>query len=293
MTPKEQNNLESALSKKSLPFTDQAGRDIQILKHEQAAELAFEYKTNIHEIYSFALEKGIMPYRYVRNLQSISIEEQLKLCRSRVSVIGAGGLGGQVVLMLARTGIGELTVIDHDVFDETNLNRQALSSLEALGHYKAEIAKETVESINPGVKVTSVKERLNNSNAGKILSGFHVIVDALDNISDRFVLEETARNLNVPLVHGAVAGFEGQLMTIFPGDAGMENLYGRSREYESDNKSPVAILGVPAVSPAIIATHQVIEVLKIILKRDGLFRNMMIYMDLERCEARKLRFGKE
>ncbi|MFC1495344.1 ThiF family adenylyltransferase [Thermodesulfobacteriota bacterium] len=293
MNAKEQNNLEMDIDKKSIHSTDQAGRDVRILKQEQTSDLASKYKTGIHEIYLAALKKKIMPYRYIRNMQSISIDEQLKLCQSRVSIIGAGGLGGQVILMLARMGIGELIIVDHDVFDETNLNRQALSSLDTLGRHKAEIAKETVESINPGVKAAAYIDRLDNSNGEKIMAGSDVIVDALDNISDRFILDKIARKTNVPLVHGAVAGFEGQLMTIFPGDAGMENLYGKSGKDESPEKTPVSILGVPAVSPAIIATYQAIEVLKIILKKENLFRNMMIYSDFEKCESRKLYFKKE
>ena len=125
-----------------------------------------------------------------------------------------------------------------------------------------------------------------------MLAGCDVLVDALDNIPGRFVLEKTAGKVNAPLVHGAVAGFEGQLMTIFPGDAGMENLYGISGEDASANRSPVSILGVPGVSPAIIATYQVIEVLKILLNKGNLFRNMMIYTDMEKCESRKLYFKK-
>lgn len=293
MTKKEEKSFERDLNNKSIHFTDEAGRDVMILKQEQTSELAAEYKKEIHEIYLAALNKKIVPYRYIRNLHAISIDEQLKLCQSRVGIIGSGGLGGQVILMLARMGIGELVIVDHDVFDESNLNRQALSNLEVIGKYKAEIARETVKSINLGVKVTSHTEKLDNSNGELMLSGCDVLVDALDNIPGRFVLEKTAREINVPLVHGAVAGFEGQLMTIFPGDAGMENLYGKIEKDESPGKTPVSILGVPGVSPAIIATYQVIEVLKIILKKDNLFRNMMVYTDMEKCESRKLYFKKE
>ena len=210
-----------------------------------------------------------------------------------MSIIGAGGLGGQVIILLARLGIGNLAVVDHDVFDETNLNRQALSSIDVIGKSKAETAKETVKTINPAVNVTAFYSRLNDSNAEEILTGHDAIVDALDNISDRFILEEYARKYKIPLVHGAVAGLEGQLMTIFPNDKGMENIYGKIKNSTLSEKSPVSILGVPAVTPAVIASYQVLEVMKILLKKENLLRNMLVYMDLAKCESKKLKLKKE
>ena len=138
--------------------------------------------------------------------------------------------------------------------------------------------------------MTAFHARLDSSNADEILTGSDVIVDALDNVSDRFTLEDFVKNLGIPLIHGAVAGFEGQLMTIFPDDAGMENIYGKRTNSTPPEKSPVSILGVPAVTPAIIASYQVIEAVKIILKKDNILRNMLVYMDLPKCETRKLTF---
>ena len=274
---------------KALILPDQAGRERTVIKEQQAINIAFENEVDLYDIYSIALKKGILPYRYIRNLESITIDEQLKLLGSRVSVIGAGGLGGQAIILLARLGIGNLTVVDHDEFDESNLNRQALCSIDVIGKSKAETAKETVAKINPAVNVTAFHTRLDYQNADTILTGSEVIVDALDNVSDRLTLDNWAKKMEIPLVHGAVAGFEGQIMTIFPEDAGMENVYGKNKNIPPE-KSPVSILGVPSVTPAIIASYQIIEVVKILLNREDLFRNMLVYMDLAKGESRKLTF---
>ncbi len=277
----------------SVTLPDQAGRERAVINEQHAMEIASIYNTNLHDIYKTALKRQILPYRYIRNLDSINIDEQLKLLESRVSIIGAGGLGGQVIILLARLGVGYLNVIDYDVFDETNLNRQALSCIDVIGKSKAETAKETVAKINPAVNVTAFHLRLDDSNAAEILAGSNVIVDALDNVPDRFTLEEYARGFDIPLVHGAVAGFEGQLMTIFPDDSGMESIYGKSKNSIPPEKSPVSLLGVPAVTPAIIASYQAVEVMKIILKKETLLTNMLVYMDLSKCESRKLKFKKD
>ena len=290
MTSSKFKKLINVITQNSITILDQAGRDRTIIKEQQATDISVEHNVSLHDIYLTALKKKILPYRYIRNLESITIDEQLKLLKSRISVIGAGGLGGQVITLLVRLGVGNLVVIDHDVFDETNLNRQALSSVDVIGKSKAETAKEIAGRINPAVNVTAFHARLDSSNADEILTGSDVIVDALDNVSDRFTLEDFVKNLGIPLIHGAVAGFEGQLMTIFPDDAGMENIYGKRTNSTPPEKSPVSILGVPAVTPAIIASYQVIEAVKIILKKDNILRNMLVYMDLPKCETRKLTF---
>jgi molybdopterin/thiamine biosynthesis adenylyltransferase len=228
------------------------------------------------------LRKGIYPYRYLRNRDAISKEEQLKLAESRIAVVGAGGLGGNVILLLARVGIGSLVVVDNDVFDETNLNRQALCNMNSLGSPKVNEAVSAVAAINPGVNVFPHRNKIDDSNAGEILAGSDVIVDALDNVPDRFLLEGAARKLGLPLVHGTLAGFEGWIMTIFPGDPGLKNIYGTEEIERIDRESPQAVLGVPGVTPFLIAAFQVMEVLKILLGRGNIFRDRMIHIDLER-----------
>lgn len=290
MTLEDNNKIGQDIIRCSVTLPDQAGRERTVIKEKEAFDTAAKHSVSLYEIYETALKNGILPYRYIRNLGSITIDDQLKLLESRVGVVGAGGLGGQAIILLARLGIGNLVIIDHDVFDETNLNRQALSGVNVLGKSKAETAKAAVANINPAVCVTAFHARLENSNADDILKGSDVIIDALDNVADRFTLEDFSKKFDIPLVHGAVAGLDGQIMTIFPGDTGMENIYSKTAHSIPPEKSPVAILGVPAFTPAIVASYQVIEVIKIILKNENPLRNMLVYMDLAKCESRKLRF---
>jgi molybdopterin/thiamine biosynthesis adenylyltransferase len=206
--------------------------------------------------------------------------------------VGAGGLGGSVLSLLARIGIGHLVVVDHDVFDETNLNRQVFSHTGNLGKPKAEEAHSQLERINPGVEVSAHRARLDRIKGRNFLARCHVVVDALDNVQSRLALEETAQDLGIPLVHGALAGFEGQVMSIFPGDLGLRQIYGNGVEEKRNQASrPEAILGVPGITPSLIATLQAMEVIKILLNRGTVSRNTMLYVDLERGEINRFTFA--
>ncbi len=286
-----EKDMREAIWEKSERITDQAGRPVQILKDCRALEIADDFSRSVHDVYKEALKTGIYPYRYLRNLDVISPEEQLKLAESKVAVIGVGGLGGTVILLLARMGIGSLAIVDPDTFEETNLNRQSLCNMEALGSPKTGAAASAVRSVNPGVTVLPYQTKLVSANAEEILAGSHVAVDALDNVPDRLLLEGAARKLGIPLVHGALAGFEGWVMTIFPGDPGLRNIYGAEGKRQGEGESPQAVLGVPGVTPSLIAALQVMEVLKVLLNRGNVFRHRMVYIDLERGCLNEFCFG--
>ena len=277
-----EKGLHGRIREKAISIIDPAGRPVQVLKDHDVLAIADEYKWSVRDVYCEMLKKGFYPYRYIRNLDAISPEEQLKLAESKIAVIGAGGLGGNVILLLARVGIGSLAVVDQDVFDETNLNRQALCNVNTLGMPKAYAAVSAIAVVNPGVKIFPHRIKLDASNCEGILAGSDVIVDALDNVPDRFLLEGAARKLGIPLVHGTLAGFEGWIMTIFPGDPGLKNIYGANEAKHIDRESPQAVLGVPGVTPFLIAAFQAMEVLKILLGRGNIFRDRMIHIDLER-----------
>ncbi|MBN2126147.1 MAG: HesA/MoeB/ThiF family protein [Deltaproteobacteria bacterium] len=283
--------LSARIEKGARWVEDSAGRRVRILEDRHAMGIAEECGCSPGDVYRQALSMKICPYRYIRNEDSLSIDEQWQLASSRVTVVGAGGLGGQVILLLARLGIGFLNVVDQDVFDETNLNRQALSDMGAIGEGKASKAALAVASFNPGTEVTTHRVRLRSENAAKILMKSHVVVDALDTIRDRFVLEDAARALGIPLVHGALAGFEGRVMTIFPGDPGLRDLYGGPGGEDPDPRSPEALMGVPPLAPALIGTLQAMEVVKILLGRGEVFRNTMVHVALETGEWRRFSFA--
>lgn len=286
----DKKTLDELLQLKSLSVDHPAGKEIRVLKERDALRIAETCTCSVRQVYEAALLLGICPYRYIRNLEAVSLAEQLDLLRSRVAVVGAGGLGGQVILLLARMGIGHLVIVDHDIFDETNLNRQALCSQDTLGKPKAHEAAKVVGRINPGVGMTAHQVRLDESNAVDLLAGSDVVVDALDNVKTRFILEKTTRDLGIALVHGAVAGFEGRVMTILPDDHGMDLLYGRDGFMDNNQVRPEALLGVPAPAPALIATFQAMAVLKVLLKPETVSRNTMMHIDLEGGELNRFTF---
>ena len=273
-------DIHTLLQSNATNVTDPAGRTVSVLEHAAAAQICQHTGCSYYELYAEALDAGIWPYRYLRNRDILSIQEQLTLAQATVAVVGAGGLGGTVILILARMGIGSLIVIDFDVFDETNLNRQAVSSLTALGQSKCQEAKDMVAGINPAVRVVAHTARMDNETSFELLDQADVVVDALDSVADRLTLEAAAKAAGVPLVHGAVAGFDGQLMTVLPQDKGLRTVYGNADISKTDPQRPEALLGVPALTPSLLATLEAMEVIKIVLKRGRLFRNRMLHVDL-------------
>lgn len=273
-----QHRLAQEIARQAAEMTDPAGRRVRVLAESRALALAESRGITLGAVYREALDQEIIPWRYLRNRDSITCQEQKTLGRSTVAVIGAGGLGGQVILTLARLGVGRLIVSDHDAFDESNLNRQALSHIHAVGRAKVREAAAAVARINPAVRVSAVHGRLEEQNAGQVLAGAAVVADALDNIPDRLMLQRQAQRLGIPLVHAALAGFEGQLMTIFPGDPGLDLIYGSPR---GAGPAPAAVLGVPAPAPALLGTLQAMEVIKILLGKGKLLRGRMLHVDLE------------
>jgi len=285
--------LEQAIRANTKPIKDLVGRDISVIDEAYADSIAHDLGLTLLDIYKTTLSLGIYPRRYLRNRDGISLEDQLKLAESTVAVVGAGGLGGTVIQLLGRIGLGRLTVVDCDVFDETNLNRQVFCTREWVSRPKALAVKAQMKTINPAVEVNAQIVRLDLANGPEILAGCQVIVDALDNVKDRLTLEAMAKSLGVPFVHGALAGFEGQLMTVFPEDLGLKQIYGSGDESAGAANRPEFLLGVPSITPSLVATLEAMEVLKILLNRGTPFRNKMVYIDLERGEWSQFSFQGE
>ena len=224
-----------------------------------------------------ALKQDVVPWRYLRNIGTIGIEGQLKLLQSTVAIVGAGGLGGTIAELLARQGIGHLIIIDSDRFAEQDLNRQLMSTEKNLGKYKATVTARRVRDINSAAEVMSFIERLTNENAHRLLEGADLVADGLDNLPSRFMVENACRKLGIPYVYGAIAGFSGQLMTIFPGDAGLSCIYGSPDS--APEQGIEAKIGNPPATPAITAAWQVQEIVKIITGIGKPFRNCLIILD--------------
>lgn len=216
--------------------------------------------------------------RYAKNERMLTPEENKKLRDFRVCVIGCGGLGGYIIELLGRMGIGYITVVDGDVFDETNLNRQLVSHQENLGKYKALEVKKRMALVNMDVTINAVCESLHHENAEDILKGHHLVMDALDNVVTRIHLQATAKKLNIPFVHGAISGWNGQVTTVFPGDDSLNLLYESVEEVQDD-------FGNPSFTPALIASYQVAEGLKILLNHGALLRMKVLLVDLYRNQV--------
>ena len=158
--------------------------------------------------------------RYVRQLGILGIEGQEALSRARVAVVGLGGLGSAAAYYLAAAGVGELVLVDGDSVELHNLNRQILYDESDVGLPKAVLAARRVRAFNPDVRVRPVQERLDSSNAAKLLGEVDVIVDGLDNWEARLALDEYAWDAGVPLVHAAVERWHGQLTVVKRGITG-------------------------------------------------------------------------
>lgn len=165
------------------------------------------------------------PGQYLRNHEAISKEEQQILAEKRVLVAGCGGLGGYVIENLGRVGVGHLSLVDGDVFEESNLNRQLLSSHMNIGRPKVLAAKQRMQAVNPHIEVDVFQTRITAENALELMQGCDLIVDCLDNIPSRKVLQAACEEAGLPLVHGAVAGWRGQVCVILPGERSLDILY--------------------------------------------------------------------
>lgn len=189
-----------------------------------------------------------MKERYSRNIPAVSPEDMEKLRDSRALVAGCGGLGGFIIEYLARMGIGAVTVVDGDVFCESNLNRQLLSRTDNIGVNKAMAAAERVRLINPDVSVRAVPEFLTKENAASLLADADIVMDALDNVSARYILEDAAEQAGLPIVHGAICGWDLQVMLAEPGARMIHQLY-------PEGSSPASKTSLP-FTPAACAAFQ-------------------------------------
>lgn len=240
---------------------------------QSAAE---QFGLSLAEVEKTILELGLLPARYQRNQQMISTAQQLQLFCSKVVVVGAGGLGGYILELLARLGVGQIVSIDNDIFEENNLNRQLLSSPAKLGRVKVEVAAERLAEVNPAVTVQPVRTLFSKQNGPELLAGADCVVDAVDNVTARLELAEACRDLQLPLVHGAIAGWYGHVATVLPGDESLQTIY----RHWSGGKGVEAQLGNPSFTPATAASLQVGEVCKILLQQGKLLRKRKLSFDL-------------
>jgi sulfur-carrier protein adenylyltransferase/sulfurtransferase len=217
--------------------------------------------------------------RYSRHLLVPEVGEQgqFKLLDSKVLLLGAGGLGSPAAYYLAAAGVGTIGIIDDDVVEESNLQRQIIHNTKRVGQYKAESARETIEALNPDVKVITYIERLDETNVARIIADYDVIVDGTDNFPTRYLLNDAAIMANKPVIHGSVFRFEGQLTVFKPYEGPCYRcLY---PEPPPPALAPsCAEAGVLGVLPGIIGLLQATETIKVLLGiGDPLVGRLMTY----------------
>ena len=203
-------------------------------------------------------------------------------------VVGAGGLGGWIIELLARMGVGRLIIIDGDHFQENNLNRQLGCTEDVLGRAKAEVLAHRARQVNGVVEAIARVSWLSAENADELLAGARVAVDALDTLPARYILQEATARCGIALVHGAIGGYSGQVMTILPGDPGPKALYG---DVAPRDRGVEMTLGNPAAAPMMIAAWQAHEVIKLLTGQGEILRHRMLVMDAESGNVTEIRLG--
>lgn len=264
------------------------GSKRSIISLLDTADIAQRSGRTRKEIDILSLEHGIVPERYIRNMDALSIKDQIRLLQSRVCIVGLGGLGGTVIETLARIGVGAMTVVDGDTFDESNLNRQALSSEHNLSQTKTAAALEKVLTINSSILIQDYTETMDMENATRLLENADIAVDCLDNIHTRFVLEKAAKSAGIPMISAAVAGFSGQITAIFPEDKGLELIYGPEKSRSADRGAETA-LGNLAFTVSLVASLECTEIVRILLEKKSDLRNRLLIVDLKEHTFEQIR----
>jgi molybdopterin/thiamine biosynthesis adenylyltransferase/rhodanese-related sulfurtransferase len=204
--------------------------------------------------------------RYQRHLllPEVDVEGQLKLLDARVLLLGAGGLGSPAALYLAAAGVGTLGIVDMDVVDESNLQRQILHNIDRLGERKVDSAKKTLTALNPDVNVVTHDVRLGADNVMDVLGGYDVVVDGTDNFPVRYLVNDASLKLGIPVVHGSIFRFEGQATVFKPHDGPCYRCL-LPEPPPAELAPSCAEAGVLGVLPGIIGSLQAVEAIKLVL----------------------------
>jgi len=208
--------------------------------------------------------------KYSRQILLFGEEGQEKLKNARVMVVGAGGLGSPISTYLAIAGVGKIILADFDSVELSNLNRQFLHHEKDIGRTKIESAKEKLLSMNPGIEVETIGEMISESNIESLIPECDIIVDALDNLETRHLLNRFAVKRRIPLVHGAVTGYDGQATTIIPGKTPcLYCVFPRISKKE--------VFPVLGATPGVIGSIQANEVIKFLTGKGKLLEGRLLF----------------
>jgi molybdopterin/thiamine biosynthesis adenylyltransferase/rhodanese-related sulfurtransferase len=232
--------------------------------------------------------------RYSRHLLVPEVGEQgqMKLLDAKVLLIGAGGLGSPAAYYLAAAGVGTLGIIDADIVDESNLQRQILHNTSRIGRLKVDSARETIEALNPDSKVVTINDRLTKENVAELIAGYDIILDGTDNFPTRYLLNDASVMANKPVVHGSVFRFEGQLTVFKPYD-------GPCYRCLYPEPPPAALApscaeaGVLGILPGIVGMLQASEVIKLILEKGDPLVGRLLTFDALSAEFQELKLYRD
>ena len=244
-----------------------------------ARRIAEEEGLRLLTVEYVALQRGFVPRRYEPNMGTLGRNGQLTLLESSAAVVGLGGLGGNVLESLARLGCGRIVGIDPDRFEESNLNRQVLAGTHNLGKLKTEAAAARTEQINPAVQFAGHSETIQNAGS-RALENCSVALDCLDSIEARRHLARACTRANVPLIHGAVAGWSGQVAVCEDAEGVIDKLYAGNPEGLEDR------LGNMGVTPAVAANLMVARAVRLLLDITAPPTGQVLFMDLLNDEWR-------
>ena len=219
--------------------------------------------------------------RYKRQMMLFGEEGQERLKKAHIFIAGAGGLGSPISIYLAVAGVGTITIVDMDVVDLTNLNRQILHFDRDVGKKKTASAEEKLRELNPDITINAIDVKIEESNAIKLIGRADGIVDAMDNYPTRYLLNDVAIAKKIPLFHGGIRGFYGQATTIIPGITPcLKCIFPKA--------PPKEIFPVVGVTPGIIGTIQANEVIKYLLGSGELLTNRLFIWDGMQAHAEEL-----
>lgn len=230
-----------------------------------------------------ACRVGVWPARYARNARQLSIQEQLTLLESHVLLVGLGGLGGWLLELLARLGVGSITGVDADRFEESNLNRQLLGNAGNLGQSKARAAAARLAVVNPAIQFTAVPRFMDEALCARLLRGMDLALDALGGLDCRLSLQQAAARAGVPLVSAGIAGLTGWVAVVLPGQPGPVQWLGAGSTGSA--ATPEEELGNLAPTAAAAASLQAAEALKLLTGRppaSGMFLFDLADGDIQR-----------
>lgn len=215
----------------------------------------------------------MIPERYARQQSILGEGGQSILAQKKVLVIGCGGLGGHLIENMLRIGAGTLVAVDPDRFEESNLNRQLLSTEPLLGALKAEAAAARAKAVNPSVPFHALVQAFSAENGAELVAGSDLVLDGLDNIPDRLLLEDICASQNVPLVHGAILGELVQVAVVPPESGMLHTLYG-SAAVEKRSQASIAY------TPACCAAIQCAQAVKLLLGQQPPLWGKVLQLDL-------------